>query len=135
MQRINEINFVIAVWMIIIGCALQLFYFATGFPASLKSVYTLQNETLIWSASAAVTSLLAWFFYYKDNEGHVLAFIIGFYILIPVAGALISASVYNITFSKTEEIFLGYIGLSHISYSLIEWRRVFSALGIHGNTP
>ncbi|MES9970209.1 MAG: hypothetical protein ABW092_09260 [Candidatus Thiodiazotropha sp.] len=74
-------------------------------------------------------SALFWFGYYRNDEGHLAAFIFGLFMLMPVLGTAISEAINGAFYSDYEGYFLSYIGLSHVSYGMLKWRDVIEILG------
>lgn len=115
-------NFIASVWISVIGLILLFFWQARGFPQSLSHLGALKNETLIWPAIVLIIQIMLWVAYYRNDENHRAAFIVSVILLTPAIGALASEGVNEIRFSRIELFFLFYVGLSHLLYSLTDWR-------------
>lgn len=125
-------NFKLSILITIIAGFLSFFYMATGFPEVLSHLFgKYKLETMAFPLVIITLEVLAWFIYYKDEEGHLIAFIVGFFMLLPVAGSLISESVNDIRFNRIELWLLTYLGVSHVLYSLTNWRELLKGLGEH----
>ena len=133
MGNLILINFKLSVLVTIVGCLLLFTYQATNFPDSLAHLGPYQNQTLIWPAIIIVATLFGWFNSYKNDEGQLGAFIIGFFILVPVFSSSVSEAINEVSYNNNEQLFLAYVGFSHILYGWLDWREVLKGLGKDGH--
>ena len=133
MNRVIVGNFKLSVVITVIGCVFIFIAQSSSFPESLSHLGAYQNQALIWPAIVGFLSVFFWFIYYRQEEGHVPAFILGFMILIPAVSGSVSELINGPYFNESEKIFLYYSGLSHILYGLIERKSILSALGQNAN--
>ena len=125
-----EINFKFSIIIALICGFISFFYLVSGFPGSLDPLIgQYKYEALAFPLVVIFLDVLAWFYYYKEDEGHLIAFMIGFFLLIPVVGSLVSESVNNVKFNRIELWVLAYLGVSHILYALTNWRELLKSLG------
>jgi len=106
MSNLITINFKLSVLVTVIGCIVLFVYQASGFPESLAHLGAYRNQTLIWPAIITAMSVLFWFVYYRNDEGHVPAFILGFIMLVPVFGSTISEAINGAFYSENEQYYL-----------------------------
>lgn len=124
-------NFKLSVLVAMIGGIALFIHIATGFPASLDHLAgRYQYYTLMWPLIIIAIELLAWLLYYKDEEGHTIAFGIGFIILASIVGSFVSESVNDIKYLRIELWVLAYVGISHVIYGLTNWREVLNNLNM-----
>ncbi len=125
------LNFKFSVVVAFIGSMILFIHMSTGFPDSLDHLAgRYQYYTLIWPLIIIAVEFLAWLFYYKHEEGHSIAFVIGFFLLAAIVGSIISEATNNIKYNRIELWVLAYVGISHIIYGLTNWREVLSNLNI-----
>lgn len=135
MHAIITINFRLALVATIIGC--MAFYWITqsGYPESVDHllVRSYRLKALAIPLIIVVLTVLLWFMFYKNNEGHLPAFIIGWFLFAPALSSRISENINGPFFSDVQEILCWYVGLSHIIYGLLNAREVFEGLGKDAN--
>jgi len=124
-------NFKLSVVVMLIGSIILFIHISTGFPDSLDHLAgRYQYYTLMWPLIMIAIEFLAWLFYYKDEEGHTIAFAIGFLLLAAIAGSILSEATNDIKYSRVELWVLAYVGISHVIYGLTNWREVLSNLNM-----
>ena len=101
---------------------------STGFPESLSHLGAYTNQTLIWPAIFTALTVVFWLSYYRCDQGHGLAFMMGVFSLVPLMGALVSEAINDVKLYQNGKILLGYIGVSHVLYGLTEWRELVAIL-------
>ncbi|MBI3546526.1 MAG: hypothetical protein HY081_08045 [Gammaproteobacteria bacterium] len=133
MHQLITLNFKLSILLGIVGMLMLFGSMAIGYPQSVAHLASYKSQTLAWPLIIFVLIIIAWFVYYRYEEGYFLAFSIGFTVLIPAAGIFISESINGAYYNDYEKIFLSYVGMSHISYGLLEWRSVLKVLGRDAN--
>ncbi|MET0005530.1 MAG: hypothetical protein ABW087_18140 [Candidatus Thiodiazotropha sp.] len=100
----------------------------SGYPESVNHL-PIPHMALIEPLILVALSVLFWFMSYKDEEGHLIAFCIGFFIIVPALGAGISEAIHGQFYRNDEELARWYIGISHVLYGLVNIREVLEGLG------
>ena len=121
MSRLISINFKLSVVVTFIGCAVIIFRGLQGFPDFSAYLGAQSDYGLIVPVIVLATPLL-WFAYYRHGEGHIPAFLIGFGLLVSLVGSRVSDG--QIGYGVGEQLFLLYSGVSHITYSLLNWQEL-----------
>jgi hypothetical protein len=129
MSNLVILNFRISVLASIIGSIFLFSAIASGHSEPLKSITLFSSRALIWPALFPALTLLFWFAYYRHNEGELAAFLLGFVALIPVVSSFISASINDVQFNGSQQLFLGYVGASHVLYAFRSPKEIVEALG------
>lgn len=129
MHQFITLNFRLSILLSIVGMLVLFSLIAIGYPQSIAHLSFYKTETLTWLLIISVITIIAWFVYYRHEEGHFLAFSIGFAVLIPAVGIFISESINDVYYNVYEKIFFSYAGVSHVLYGLLEWRSVLKMLG------
>lgn len=113
-----KVNFFFAFWLSLAVAAFIVIVESTGNSVPSSDV---MMDGLIY----IVLSLIFWVAFFRHYENHLLAFIVGFTLLIPVMGGLISEQVNDVTFNRTQLYILGYVGVSYILFAWLEWKSWF----------
>ena len=129
MYSIVLLNFRLAVPVTVVGCiALSVLD-----PALSINSGALEADAANFSIASlwlvAATTLVLWFAQYRKDDGHVLAFFVGFGLLALMVASQTTNALGNSHYGTKELLFLLYAGVSHIAYALLEWQELFHILG------
>jgi len=129
MNGLIIINCKLSIFVILVGCLFIFVNTSNTFSESFSHLGAYRNQTLIWPIIVIFLTILLLSLYYKNESGQVPSFMMGFMYLIPALSASISEAINGVFFNRYEEVFLNYIGVSHILYGLQHWREILGALG------
>ncbi|MCP4976243.1 MAG: hypothetical protein GY931_08795 [Maribacter sp.] len=120
--------------MTIIGGLVIFWLRQTGYPESVEHLLVGSYKLMALGMPLIAVSLTAllWFFAYKNDEGHLAAFVLGWLLLMPALSSSVSESINGQFYSDKEELFFWYVGLSHIMYGLLNAKEVLEGLGKDG---
>jgi hypothetical protein len=124
------INFRIALLVTIIGSLAFATLIGTGYPDTVEHLPgSYKWESIASPLICATLTVIFWFSGYKDEEGHLPAFLMAVYLLAPALGAFAAEAIYGAFYSDLQKIFHWYAGVSHLLYGLTNAREVIRELG------
>jgi len=129
MNRLFAANFRIALIVTAIGF-IVLLSIAADSPAAAEEASEIlyATESGIVAFVAMGITILLWPDYYRGNGGHLPAFVVGWILLVPALGSSIANSINGDYYGGELNVFLWYIGVSHILYGLTNARELVSGL-------
>ncbi len=112
------------------------FFFAFWFGIVVITTYLLSQivggdrpdaETVMRGCIYIAVNLILWIVSFRHGKNHLMAFVVGFALFIPVLGQLISREVNDVSVNGTELYFFSYVGFSYIAFAWLEWKSWFGS--------
>jgi hypothetical protein len=86
-------------------------------------------ETIVPPSVIGLATPILWFTHYRHGEGHQIAFLVGFSLIVLAIASYATNALGSSHYSPRELIFLCYAGGSHAAYALLNWQDLVSGLG------
>ena len=124
------VNFRIAVLVTVLGSLAFAAIIGSGYPDTVEHLPgSYKWEAILGPLMSAALTVIFWFWGYKNEEGHLAAFLMAVFFLAAAVGAFAAEAIYGPYYSNVQETFLWYVGISHLIYALSNAGEVLRELG------